>query len=86
MMLSDVSPPAAPLTEEAQGKHLAAFLFRNVVSQRFAHQRGQGNTFPARQCAEILLHGFFYKQCGALHMTYSSIQGTPLAPAPPGEL
>ena len=74
MTLCDIAPSAVALTEEAQGERLAAFLFRNVASQRFAHQRRYGNTFASRQGVEFLVHGYFHEKCGSFHMTYSSIQ------------
>lgn len=74
MPFRNVFPSAAPLTKEAKGKGLAAFLFGNVPSQRLAHQCGHGNTLAARQCMELLIHGFFQEKCGASHMTYSSIR------------
>jgi len=69
----DIFPPAAALTEEAQGKRLAALLFADVTSKRFAHQRGHGNTLAVRQDMELVVHGFFNKKCGSFHMTYSSV-------------
>jgi hypothetical protein len=59
--LSDVFPPAAASTEEAQGECLAEFLFGNVARKRFAHQRGHGNTLAARQGVELVVHRFFDK-------------------------
>ena len=80
-MLSDVFPPAVASTEEAQGERLAAFLFGNVASKRFAHQRGHGNTLAACQGMELVVHRLFNKKCGSFHMTYSSIQsGSEAAP------
>lgn len=73
-MLSDVFPPAAAFPEETERERLAAFLFGNVVSQRFAHQRGHGNTLAARQGMEFVVNRFFSKKCGSFQMTPSSIQ------------
>ena len=74
MTLSNIVPSATALTEEAQGELLAASLFSNVASQRFAHQRRNGNTFAARQGMEFAVHGFFNEKCGSFHMTCSSIR------------
>jgi hypothetical protein len=70
--LRDIVGCAVALTEEAQ--RVLLFLFRNVASQRFAHQRRYGNTFAARQGVEFLFHGFFNEKCRSFHMTYSGIR------------
>jgi len=72
--LSEIFPPAVALTEEAQGECLAEFLFREVASKRFTHQRGHGNPLVARQGMDLVVHRFFYKKCGSFHMAYSSIR------------
>jgi len=71
--LGDVFSPAVALPEEAQGERLAAFLFGNVASKRFAHQRGHGNTLSARQDMELVVHRFFNKKCDSFHMMYSAV-------------
>lgn len=76
-MFRDVFLSAVTAAEKAQGERVAAFLFRQVASERFAYQRGDRNAFTARHRMELVVHSFVDKERGPFHMMYSSIRLRP---------
>jgi hypothetical protein len=74
-MFSDVLLSAVSSTQEPQCRTAPPLVFRQVLRQGFPDQRRNRNPIAAGQRVKFMLMTLVNKDCGSLHIAYSSTRG-----------